>query len=57
MHSKHIIVVNVAGYYDALDTMLRDMVAKGFAKPVILELYHLADGADAALMALQQALA
>ena len=36
-------------------TML--IVEKGFAKDVILELYHLADGPEAALLALKQALA
>ena len=45
------------GYFDALDTLLREIVAKGFAKPMILELYHLADGAEAALLALQESLA
>jgi uncharacterized protein (TIGR00730 family) len=57
VHSKPIIVVNVDGFFDPLDTMLRGIVEKGFAKPVILELYHLADGAEAALLALQEALA
>jgi uncharacterized protein (TIGR00730 family) len=57
VHAKPIIVVNVDGYYDAMDTMLRQMIGHGFAKPVILDLYHLADGADSALMMLQQGLA
>ena len=56
VHSKPIIVVNVDGYFDALDTMMRAMVRRGFAKPMILDLYHLADGPDAALMALQEGL-
>jgi hypothetical protein len=37
--------------------MLRGIVEKGFARPIILELYHLADGPEAALLALKQALA
>jgi uncharacterized protein (TIGR00730 family) len=49
VHAKPIIVVNVDGYYNALDTMLRDTVESGFANPRIMELYHLADGAEAAL--------
>jgi uncharacterized protein (TIGR00730 family) len=53
VHQKPIIVVNVEGYYDALDAMMHDIVEKGFAKPLILELYHLADGAQAALKILE----
>jgi uncharacterized protein (TIGR00730 family) len=56
VHRKPIIVVNVDGFFDALDAMLDQIVAKGFAKPAIMELYHLADGPEAALLALQQAL-
>src|ERR1700744_2147941 len=57
VHKKPIIVVNVDGYFDALDAMLHATIEKGFAKPIILELYHLADGAEAALLALKTALA
>jgi predicted Rossmann-fold nucleotide-binding protein len=57
VHKKPIIVVNVDGFFDPLDTMLRGIVEKGFARPLILELYHLAEGPEAALLALQQALA
>jgi uncharacterized protein (TIGR00730 family) len=57
VHKKPIIAVNVDGFFDPLDAMLRGIVAKGFAKPFILELYHLADGPEAALLALEQALA
>ena len=53
VHAKPIIVVNVNGYYDALDAMLHDMVNKGFAKDMILKLYYLADGAEAALEMLE----
>jgi uncharacterized protein (TIGR00730 family) len=49
VHKKSIIVVNVDGYYNALDAMLRATVAAGFAKPGIFELYHLAEGSQAAL--------
>lgn len=56
VHKKPIIVVNVDGFFDPLDAMLRGIVEKGFAKPIILELYHLADGPEAALLALQEAL-
>jgi uncharacterized protein (TIGR00730 family) len=56
VHKKPIVVVNVDGYFDALDTMLHLMIKAGFAKPVILDLYHLSDGAASALMVLQQCL-
>src|SRR5439155_12599388 len=57
VHKKPIIVVNVNGYYNALDAMLHAIVDTGFAKNTILKLYHLADGADDALKILEDALA
>ena len=56
VHAKPIIVVNVEGYYDALDAMLHATIEKGFAKAMILKLYYLADGAEAALEILEGAL-
>ena len=56
VHAKPIIVVNVDGYFDALDAMLRSIVESGFAHGKIMELYHLADGADAALKILDETL-
>jgi len=56
VHEKPIIVVNVSGYYDALDAMLHATVERGFAKKMILKLYYLADGAEAALEILEGAL-
>lgn len=53
VHQKPIVVVNVGGYFDALDAMLRAIVERGFARPLIFELYHLADGAEAALKILK----
>jgi uncharacterized protein (TIGR00730 family) len=53
VHHKPIIVVNVDGYYNALDAMLRATVDAGFAKPMIFDLYHLADGPDDALKILK----
>ncbi len=49
VHNKPIIVVNVEGYFNALDAMVRDMIETGFAKPMIATLYHLAPDADTAL--------
>jgi len=56
VHAKPIIVVNVNGYYDALDTMLHKTIEAGFAKKAVLKLYYLADGAEAALEILEGAL-
>lgn len=56
VHAKPIIVVNVKGYYDALDAMLHATIEKGFAKDTVLKLYYLADGAEAALEILEGAL-
>jgi uncharacterized protein (TIGR00730 family) len=56
VHAKPIIVVNVNGYFDALDAMLHHIINTGFAKEMVLKLYYLADGADAALEILEGAL-
>jgi uncharacterized protein (TIGR00730 family) len=53
VHAKPIIVVNVNGYFDALDTMLHKTIEAGFAKKTVLKLYYLADGAEAALEILE----
>jgi uncharacterized protein (TIGR00730 family) len=57
VHKKPIIVVNVDGFFDPLDAMLRGIIEQGFAKPIIRKLYHLAEGPEAALLALKEALA
>ena len=57
VHKKPIIVVNVNGYFNALDAMLRSIVESGFAKKTIFKLYHLADGPQDALKILAEALA
>ncbi len=56
VHTKPIVVVNVNGYYNALDAMLHATVETGFAREIILKLYYLADGAEAALEILEGAL-
>src|SRR3954466_12312914 len=56
VHAKPIIVVNVNGYFDALDSMLHKTIEAGFAKETVLKLYYLADGAEAALEILEGAL-
>ncbi len=57
VHAKPIILVNVNGYFDALDAMLRAAVAAGFASDSHLGLYRLAPGAEGALDMLAKALA
>ena len=57
VHKKPIIVVNVNGYYNALDTLLHHVVEAGLAKNMIFKLYHLADGPEDALKILADALA
>jgi len=57
VHKKPIIVVNVNGYYNALDALLRHVVEAGLAKDMIFKLYHLADGPEDALKLLADALA
>ena len=56
VHTKPIIVVNVNGYFDTLDALLHAIIQAGFARDTILKLYHLADGADAALKILKECL-
>lgn len=53
VHTKPIIVVNVSGYFDALDALLHAIINAGFAKEMVLKLYYLADGAEAALEILE----
>jgi uncharacterized protein (TIGR00730 family) len=55
VHAKPIIIVNVNGYYDALEALLRATVAAGFAQST-LKLYRMANGAEAALGVLKDAL-
>ena len=56
VHAKPIIVVNVNGYFDALDAQLHAIVEKGFAREMILKLYYLANGPEDALKILEGAL-
>jgi uncharacterized protein (TIGR00730 family) len=53
VHEKPIVVVNVNGYYNALDAMLHATVKAGFAREKILKLYYLADGPEDALKILE----
>jgi len=57
VHAKPIVVVNVNGYFDPLDALVRDCVARGFARTAVTSLYRMAGGAEEALRLLHQALA
>jgi uncharacterized protein (TIGR00730 family) len=57
VHAKPIVLVNVKGYFNALDALIRDTVKKGFASEAVLALYSLADDAPAALAQVRKALA
>jgi hypothetical protein len=57
VHAKPIILVNVNGYFDALETMLQAAVKAGFVQAKNLKLYQIADSADAALSLMTKALA
>ena len=52
VHAKPIIVVNVDGYFNGLDAILHATIAAGFAQEMVLKLYYLADGPEAALQML-----
>jgi len=52
LHEKPIGVLNVNGYYDALDLLMRRMVADGFLRPQHLETVHIEAGIDDLLAAI-----
>ena len=56
VEAKPIVVVNVNGYFDPLDTLVRHTIKMGFARDTALSLYDLADGPEAALATLKRAL-
>ena len=53
---RNMVVAQSGGPSPVINNSLRGIIEQGFAKPIITELYHLADGAEAALLALKQAL-
>lgn len=57
VHTKPIIVVNVEGYFTALDRLLQGVIASGFAHADIRGLYCMVDNAGDALARLKDALA
>ena len=57
VHTKPIVVVNTAGFYDPLQVMLDHLVAKGFARKEIAELFHVVATPEEAMKVIQRALA
>ena len=55
VHAKPIVLVNVKGYFNALDALIRDTVTMGFAAESALALYRMADSAEAALQIIKDA--
>ena len=55
VHAKPIVLVNVKGYFNALDALVKDTVKMGFAAPSALTLYQMADSAQAALQIIKDA--
>lgn len=55
VHAKPIVLVNVKGYFNALDALIRDTVKMGFASEGVLALYAMADSAEAALQIIKHA--
>jgi uncharacterized protein (TIGR00730 family) len=55
VHAKPIVLVNVKGYFNALDALVRDTVKMGFAAPSALTLYQVADSSQAALQIIKDA--
>jgi hypothetical protein len=49
LHAKPIVLVNVKNYYAPLVTLIEHFVANGFAKPHVMDLFHLAPSVDDAI--------
>lgn len=56
VEAKPIVVVNVNGYFEPLDALVRNAIKMGFARDTALALYDMADGPQAALATLKRAL-
>ncbi len=53
-HDKPIVVLNTAGFYDALGALLENLIAARFAKEDLRNLYILADSPEEAIHALER---
>ncbi len=56
LHDKPIVVVNVDGYWDALHTLLDQVIGQGFADASLADFITWADSAEAAMAALRDTL-
>jgi uncharacterized protein (TIGR00730 family) len=54
--AKPILVVNIAGYFEPLLALMRHLVAEGFAKPSMLELYTTVETPEAAIETIEERL-
>ncbi len=52
-HAKPIVLVDTLGYWSAFDALMRTIVANGFARPNLMDLYRIAPDPAAALAALR----
>ncbi len=57
VHSKPIVAVNIAGFYDPLRALLDHVIAQGFARPEVHTLYKFADTPQQALDFVTEAMA
>jgi uncharacterized protein (TIGR00730 family) len=57
VHAKPIVVINTGGYFDALHALVKDCIARGFARDTALKLYRMAPGVTQALEMLRHGLA
>ena len=55
LHSKPVVVMNIAGYWEPLRALVERAVAGGFAHPASLDLFTLVDTADEVFAALAAA--
>ena len=51
--AKPIVLVNVAGFFEPLNALMRHLVTQGFAQPNVLELYTTVDTPEAAIEAVE----
>jgi uncharacterized protein (TIGR00730 family) len=55
LHDKPIVVIDVAGYWEPLQNLVRHVIEEGFARPSILSLFKVVDSVEAAFAALELA--
>ncbi|MBU6297002.1 MAG: TIGR00730 family Rossman fold protein [Alphaproteobacteria bacterium] len=53
---KPVLLVNIEGYFAPLDTLMKHIVAEGFARPAIFSYYKVVDTPEAALDAVAESL-